>query len=130
MHSIEFEVNGKTKRLRYDVNSIADIEDTAGVGVFSLISDQKRIGYSPLRILFWGGLKHEDKGITLDRAGLILKQLMDDGKTFDELYTLAIRALKISRVFPEAVADELEEALTNLEENPTKPGKPGTKTTS
>ena len=130
MHSIEFELNGKTKRLRYDVNAIADIEDTAGVGVFSLVSDQKRIGYSSLRVLFWGGLKHEDKGITLDRAGLILKQLMDDGKTFDELYTLAIRALKISRVFPEAVADELEEALNNLEENPTKPGKPGTKTTS
>jgi len=130
MHSIEFEVGGKTKRLRYDVNSIADIEDTAGVGVFSLIADQKRIGFSSLRVLFWGGLKHEDRGITLDRTGLILKQLMEDGKTFDDLYGLAIRGLKLSGVFPAAIADELEEALDNMDENPTKPGKPGTKITS
>jgi len=122
MHSIEFELYGKTKRLRYDVNAIADIEDTAGVGVFSLVSDQKRIGYSSLRVLFWGGLKHEDRGITLDRAGLILKQLLDEGKTFDDLYLLALKGLKLSGVFPEAIADELEKALTEMEENPTKPG--------
>jgi len=75
-----------------------------------------------LRVLFWGGLKHEDRGITLDRTGLILKQLMEDGKTFDDLYGLAIRGLKLSGVFPAAIADELEEALNNMDENPTKPG--------
>jgi hypothetical protein len=47
---------------------------------------------------------------------------MEDGKTFDDLYVMALKALKLSRVFPEAIAEELEKALDDIEENPTKPG--------
>ncbi len=107
MRSVEIEIDGKIKRLRYDFNALADIEERAGVGIGSLFSPD-RIGFSTIRLLIWGGLKHEDRGLTLERAGMLVKQMIDEGHDFESVAGLVNEALKFSGLFPD-------------DENPTSP---------
>ena len=127
MELVDVEVDGKLKRLRYSFNDIADIEDKAGMGIFALVSTESRIGMSMLRILYWGGFKHEDRGLTLDRTGLILKSLMENGEDFQSLFVKALRMLKHAGVFPAAIAQEMEENIEREMKtgNPTEPEKSG-----
>ncbi len=100
MRSVEIEIGGKVKRLRYDFNALADIEEKAGVGIGSLFNSE-RIGFSTIRLLIWGGLKHEDRGLTLERAGMLVKQMIDEGYDFESVAGLVNEALKVSGLFPD-----------------------------
>ena len=55
--------------LRYDVNSICELEEKTGKGLFKLIAEES-IGFSLIRGLIWAGLKHRNRGLTLDIVGL------------------------------------------------------------
>ncbi len=109
MRSVEIEIDGKVKRLRYDFNALADIEERAGAGIGSLFNES-RIGFSTIRLLIWGGLKHEDRGLTLERAGQLVKQMIDEGYDFEQVAGLINEALQVSGLFPS-------------DENPTSPPK-------
>ena len=115
MYSKEFEVKGRTHRLRYDFNALADIEEASGMGIAKIFSADM-IGLNTIRLLVWAGLKHEDHGITTQRAGLVIKDMMAEGHTFDTIMTLVLAALDKSGIFPEG-------AVKN--ENPTQPEKSG-----
>lgn len=117
MYSKEFEVNGKTKRLKYDFNAIADVEELSGVGMAKLFSDEM-VGFNTIRLLIWAGLKHEERGITTQRAGMIIKDMMESGYELDTIMELIMEALTKSGIFPK---DTVEQS----DENPTKPERSG-----
>ena len=56
MYSQEFELGGKTKKLRYDFNAIADVEESAGMGIAKIFSADM-VGLHTIRLLIWAGLK-------------------------------------------------------------------------
>lgn len=78
MRYTEVLLGGKPKRLRYDFNALADLEDRAGVGIGVLLSEQ-RVGLNTLRLLLWAGLKHEDRSLTPEKVGDTLQLLMENG---------------------------------------------------
>ena len=117
----EFEVNGKMKRLKYDFNAIADIEELSGMGLAKLFSAEV-LGLHTVRLLMWAGLKHEDHGITIQRAGLIIRDMMEEGHDFDSVLMLVIEALSKCGVFPENTFDGIKDMVNEgKEENPTMP---------
>lgn len=87
MQFVNFEVKNNTKRLRYDFNALADIEQMAGVGAEELFS-QKRAGFHLIRLLLWGGLRADDPGITVQRAGLIVSDMLKEGYTLEDIGAL------------------------------------------
>jgi hypothetical protein len=117
MYSQEFELDGKMKRLKYDFNALADAEEVSGMGLFNMLS-QDKIGFNTIRLLMWAGLKHEDRGITTERAGMIIKAMMGEGHDLDSIMNLILSALNKSGLFPVDIGEETDE-------NPTLPEKSG-----
>ena len=112
MRHVNFEVKGEGKRLRYDFNALADIEQIAGVGAEELFS-QRRAGFNLIRLLIWGGLKADDPGITLQRAGLIIRNMIDEGKTMEDIGGLIREGLVSSGLVDLDEEDEAEEEAEN-----------------
>jgi len=78
MRYTEILLGGKPRRLRYDFNALADVEERAGVGIGALLSSE-RMGLNTIRLLLWAGLKHEDRSLTPEKVGDILQSLMENG---------------------------------------------------
>ena len=116
MYSKEFEVNGKTKRLKYDFNAIADVEEKSGMGMAKLFSEDM-VGFNTIRLLVWAGLRHEERGITTERAGMIIRDMQEEGYTLDVIMELIMDALMKSGVIPKDAVEK--------DENPTMPEKSG-----
>ena len=60
---VNVELDGKPRRLRYQYNDIADVEEKAGLGIAAIFNED-RIGFHSIRLLIWGGLKWADHGLT------------------------------------------------------------------
>lgn len=116
MYGREFEAGGKSYKLKYDFNAVADIEEKAGYGIGKLISEEM-IGFHFIRLFVWGGLRHQDPGLTPQRAGMIIKQLLEEGKELEDVSQLINDGLVAGGIVKTETGDE--------EENFTKPEKSG-----
>jgi len=116
IRAVEFEVGGVAKRLRYDFNALADIEDKAGMSVNELFAP-KNMGFHAFRLILWAGLKWKDRGLTVERAGMIINDMLAEGYSFDDLAELITKAFEQSGLIDAATAEEMEE-------NPTKAASP------
>ena len=97
MNGVEIELGGKSRRLRYDFNAIADIEQKAGLGIGALF-DENRAGLNSLRLLIWGGLKWQERGLTVERTGQLVGDYLKDGGSLEELMGKVTDALRQSGV--------------------------------
>jgi hypothetical protein len=96
-HSVRIELD-RPRQLRYDVNAVAAVEDELGLGLVALVKPD-RIGYQVLRVLLWGGLRHEDATLTVDDAGDLVQSYIENGGTIVtmmEKVNLAFRASGLS----------------------------------
>lgn len=105
MRGVEVELGGKSRRIRYDFNAIADVEEKAAAGVVALFSED-RVGLHAMRILLWGGLKHEDKGLTIARVGSMIQEYMEAGGDLQELMDQVGQALQKSGLVGNVTAGE------------------------
>lgn len=121
MYSKEFEAGGKSYKLKYDFNAVADIEEKAGYGIGKLISEDM-IGFHFIRLFMWGGLRHQDHGITPQRAGMIVKQMLEEGYELEDVSGLVNDGLVAGGIVKVEKEDDSE--------NPTKPEKSGSATKS
>lgn len=84
--------------IRYDFNVIADIEEKAGAGIGSLFSSEK-MGFNTLRLLVWGGMKWQDKTLTVGKAGIMIQSYLKNGGTIDEIGAVITKAIETSGLF-------------------------------
>ncbi len=101
----------KPRRLRFDINALADLEETLGVGLGAML--QQHVGVRVLRAMLWAGLKWEDPGLTLQRAGKLLQDYLSGGGDLDTLAEKLIEALMASGLLGKGDnpnADEAEAA--------------------
>jgi len=96
---VEIELD-KLRKLRYDFNAIADLEDKSGFGISKFLSEEKA-GMSTIRMLTWAGLKWQDKGLTIERTGSIIQRFIENGGTLDTISNFIGVALKMSGVLGE-----------------------------
>lgn len=106
---VEFEVNGEMKQMRFDYNAVADLEEYFNAGIMEIMNE-KRVGFSMLRAFFWAGLRWRDRGLTIQRAGNLVEQMIKDGKTLPDLMKIVTEALDRSGLFKFGEADDEEAA--------------------
>jgi hypothetical protein len=80
--------NARKRSLRFDLNALADFEQEVGMGFAQLM--QTKAAFATVRAMVWAGLKHEDRGLTVDRAGTLIGEYVRDGGSIDEILTLCI----------------------------------------
>lgn len=88
--------NGE-RRLRFGFNQVSEVELMAGKPIHKLVEDEDNIGLSTLRVLLWGGLKSQDKGITLDRTGNLIENYLENDGDLAELNKKISEALQRSK---------------------------------
>lgn len=90
--------NGRIRNFRFNVNSLADFEQEAGMG-FAMLMKQRAM-FATARAMLWAGLKHEDRGLTIEAIGELMSDyLMDESvpegeHNIDELLSAAIVAAR------------------------------------
>lgn len=89
---VEIELD-KPRRLRFDINALADAEEALGGSLASL---GEQMGIRPLRALIWAGLKWEDPQLSIRQAGDLIQQYLEHGGDPAELGRLVLRALEAS----------------------------------
>ena len=100
-------LGGKERRLRYDINAAAEMEELmGGKSLLYVLGSPMAAGFSAIRVLLWGGLKHADKGLTLQRVGLMMQEYMEAGGNLGELAERIGEALKNSKIIGESDAGE------------------------
>ena len=108
METVIVELGGKQRKLRYDFNAMSDFEQVTGQSLFNAMQN---MGIGTIRALYWAGLKHQDKGLTLDRTGkMISKAMMEDGLSLENLMNPAVEALVQSGILPKEALDGINEA--------------------
>lgn len=88
--------NGRKRRLRFDVNALADFEQETGMG-FAQLMRQKAV-FASARAFLWAGLKHEDRGLTIEACGDLIGEYLKDmdvprgDHSIDTILTAAFQA--------------------------------------
>jgi hypothetical protein len=88
-------LNNQDKQLRYDMNAVCELEAKAGKGLFSLLNEEN-LGYNLIRLLVWAGLRHQNRGLTVDIVGIWLNDAFLNGMTFDSVFEKIMSSLKES----------------------------------
>lgn len=121
VESVIVHLGGKQRKLRYDFNAMSDFEQVTGQSLFNAMQN---MGIGTIRALYWAGLKHQDKGLTLDRTGkMISKAMTEDGLGLEDLMNPAVEALVQSGILPKEALDGINEADDNYEEDEEDEGK-------
>lgn len=85
----------RPRRLRFDINSLAELEDVLGGNLFSVFQ-QDRLGIKFLRAFVWGGLRWEDKSLTMHQAGDLIQDYLERGGTLESLMQTLTKAIELS----------------------------------
>lgn len=103
---VPFDFTGfkKPRLLRYEVNSLSDLEAELGMSPREIF--RTRTGILTTRALLWAGLKHEDRSLTPERVGTFLTAYLRSGGTLEDVMVPVAQAIKLSGLFPEAEEDE------------------------
>jgi hypothetical protein len=116
MNTATFTVKDKAYTLKYDFNAICEIEENAGVGIPTLVS-QTKLGMFPLRVLIWGGLKWRDRGLTIEAVGDLIGEYIDLGGDIQSLFKLAVELVEKS-LKKKGGSDEDPNVQTGSEKDP------------
>ena len=103
MRSKEIQLD-RPRKFRYDYNAIADVEEKAGMGIGEMFSAH-RVGYHVIRLLVWGGLKWENRGLTVPEVGKMVGKYLEGGGELGEL-VIQIKDLLIEAKIIQEVEEE------------------------
>ena len=100
------ELGGKNRKIRFDYNALADLEQGLGQPIQKYFADVSNIGFNFLRILVWAGLKSSDPGLTIQRAGMFINQALEEGMDLDTLTKTFLEALHENQAFKGTSAEK------------------------
>ena len=110
----------KPRRLRFDINALADVEQIGGHPLPQLLGV---LGFSTIRLLLWAGLRHEDRRLTVERVGDIMTAYLQGGGALATLAERITDALEQSGVLGRAEGAQGNAPTTG--EGATAPAAPG-----
>jgi len=112
---IYIKLDGKDKPLRYDINSVTRIEELfGGKSLITMLSNPAYFGFSLIRALLWGGLRYREKGLTLDRTGLLMQEYLDAGGSLGDISDKVMAALMEAGIFKANAEEEVSEEEEGL----------------
>jgi hypothetical protein len=94
------------KVLKYDINAICTIEDKLGGSFVELLTKPEQLQkISSIRILVWAGMLHNNPELTLEQAGGIISDSLQDGDDFISISEAITQAISSCGLIDEAAAD-------------------------
>lgn len=103
-------LGGKERRLRYDINAAVEMEELlGGKSLLYILTNPAAAGISAIRILLWGGLKHEERGLTPQRVGLMMQEYMESGGRLEELIARISEAIQKSKMLGDDTGGKMGE---------------------
>jgi hypothetical protein len=81
----------RPRHLRYDLQSVLDLEQLLPVGFKTIFQMPSTI--ESLKIIFWAGLKHEDKNLDFEEVESILTWALDHGWTLESLIEIFSKSI-------------------------------------
>ena len=97
MRHVEIDLGNKTRRLKFTYNSVCDIEEKAKAGIAALLTEEK-IGFNTMRLLVWGGMKWENRGLTVEVVGNLIEEYIENGGSMVDLMGSVAEALEKCKV--------------------------------
>lgn len=91
-------VETKNRSLRYDLNAMADFEQATGMGLARLMSTSAI--FATTRALLWAGLKHADRGLTIELVGMKMQQFNEAGGNIDDILKACLTACVEQKAVP------------------------------
>ena len=117
---VEVELGGKERLLKFDFNSVAEVEEYFGKGIGAIFNEQQ-VGLNTMRIFYWAGLKWKVKNVTPHLVGTWLGESLQEGESMETLMRPIFKALQLSGIMGKAMDEEEEEEENEeYEENPEK----------
>jgi len=115
MQGVPVQCGDKEKTLRFDINAMAELEESFGKGIVSVLNEEQ-VGFRLIREFYHKGLKHgRDRGLTLERTGkMLMNKMNDEGISFEGLMKPIFDALDESGLFGDDV--QLSDSLDEIEE--------------
>jgi hypothetical protein len=96
----------KSRRLRFDLSAIQDLEaQMGGQPLGAIVHQLTQMGITALRNALWAGLKHEDRALTPNLVTKKLTRYIEEGKNLKTLYDRVSDAIEASGLFKGAEAD-------------------------
>ena len=88
---------GVPRRLKFDANAFADLEEATGYGIGVLM--HREMSFALMRQFIHHGLKHDEPGMTLQRAGLLIQSYSRGGGDLTALASKVNEAIIASGLF-------------------------------
>lgn len=110
-------MNDEEYLLKYDFNSVADIEEYFRKGIGQILSEEM-MGFNTIRVFYWVGLRWKLKGLTIQKTGQILGEYLSNGGSLDYLVQKMQEALEKAKIIKTKSEDELEEIDDEDEQDP------------
>lgn len=89
------EIGGRSFRLRYTLNALCAMEDSAGGSLDHILAQQ----FTAVRLLLWGGLIELQPEMSLNMTGELISRYIADGGTLDEIVNVCADALESAGFF-------------------------------
>jgi hypothetical protein len=80
----------RKRSLRFDLNALADFEQAVGMGFAQLM--EMKAAFATVRAMVWAGLKHQDRALTIERAGTLIGEYVREGGNINDVLTACIEA--------------------------------------
>lgn len=91
-------IETRNRSLRYDLNAMADFEQTTGMGLPRLMATQAI--FATARALLWAGLKHQDRGLTIDVVGSKIQEYTEADGEIDDILKVCVKACVDQKAVP------------------------------
>jgi hypothetical protein len=100
----------KERKLRLDINALAELEQASGHTLGELLS--ARVGISTLRAFLWAALRGESPDLSLKGAGILLQKYLEGDGTLEELADIFLKTVEASGLIKNRTDDDAGKALT------------------
>lgn len=91
-------IDRKARSLRFDMNAMADFEEKTGMGLAQLMSSNAV--YATTRALLWAGLRHQERGLTIDVVGSWMQEYVQAGGDVQDLLGACFDAAQQQKAIP------------------------------
>jgi hypothetical protein len=109
---VQVELGGKEKLLKFDYNSVSDLEAHYGKGIGAIL-DEAQFGFHTARMFYTFGLRWKEPGITPQRVGELLGEKINEGATLETIFEPITQALNKSKLLGNIQPEEEEEEGKN-----------------
>jgi hypothetical protein len=113
---VEVELDGKMKLVKFDFNSVSEIEEYFGKGIMAIFREE-HVGFNTIRILYHFGLKWKYRNVTPQVVGNWLQERIENGADFKDLMEPVMKALQLSGVMGKPSQEDDEEENEDFEEH-------------